>query len=445
MSALGNPPEVPRPGGHQALDEARQAITRDQREQLERIEFQRTHWFEIDSKLSSDNQLEVLQRGDALEKARSSLIASARRSIYVSTYSLTPEAVGFQFVKDLCTKKADNPELDIRLIYDYGHLKRTGDAAIERARACGIPALPYNWSRQTGLANRLFEMHEKLLIVDGLSFITGGSNYGPAYLTHSHSSDSWQDLDILTAGPAACIMHREFIQNWKDTVRWTQPLRFVKRWKDSHRDLIGSDDFAGCEEVPAGHSRVLPVYSNPHLRHRDKPLLERYLKAIRSADEEILLYMPYLMPRPLLRDALIAARQLRNVKVKIITNSAASSDEKPAHELLYAFSRSLLQAGVEIVEWPNPGTLHRKAGVIDRKYAFIGSDNLTGRAQSWNTESVVFTDDAVAVRLVRQQILQDMRSAHPLTLAEAQSKWSELGWFGRRVFGILQPYLTGED
>ncbi len=122
----------------------------------------------------------------------------------------------------------------------------------------------------------------------------------------------------------------------------------------------------------------------------------RRLSAQRASEveREVLIESPYFV----LGDATIErVRQLtaRGVKVRVLTNSAASHDVLPALAG-YVYSRKkLLNAGVELYElrpdtnmhrdWSvlagkSHAALHAKSLVFDRKSVFIGSFNLDPRS-----------------------------------------------------------------
>jgi putative cardiolipin synthase len=104
----------------------------------------------------------------------------------------------------------------------------------------------------------------------------------------------------------------------------------------------------------------------------------------------------------------------RGVRVRILTNSLASSDVGIVHAGYSKYRRDLLRAGVELYEMnkkmtrkerkakkgkygSSKASLHAKSFVFDRKQVFIGSLNLDPRAVLYNTEiGVVLTSSEMA-------------------------------------------------
>ena len=97
----------------------------------------------------------------------------------------------------------------------------------------------------------------------------------------------------------------------------------------------------------------------------------------------------------------------RGVRVRVLTNSAASTDVIAAHAGYENTREKLLKAGAELYElrpdtdmerrWSllagkSRAALHAKSLVFDRKSVFIGSFNLDPRSSTLNTEVGVMID-----------------------------------------------------
>jgi phosphatidylserine/phosphatidylglycerophosphate/cardiolipin synthase-like enzyme len=95
------------------------------------------------------------------------------------------------------------------------------------------------------------------------------------------------------------------------------------------------------------------------------------------------------------------------VKVSVLTNSLAATDEPVVHVGYARYRDALLHGGVDLYELSpkriasserlrlpgaSLGSLHAKAAVIDERRIFIGSTNLDPRSDSTNTELGIFAD-----------------------------------------------------
>jgi putative cardiolipin synthase len=133
---------------------------------------------------------------------------------------------------------------------------------------------------------------------------------------------------------------------------------------------------------------------------------------VRQTKHELLIESPYLI----LNDRSIQgvkALTARNVKVRILTNSAATNDVIAAHAGYAETREDLINAGAEIYElrpdsnmkrdWSiaagkSRAALHAKALVFDRESVFIGSFNLDPRSTAINTEIGVMIDSPEIAR-----------------------------------------------
>ncbi len=119
----------------------------------------------------------------------------------------------------------------------------------------------------------------------------------------------------------------------------------------------------------------------------------------------------------------------RGVRIRISTNSLASTDNIAAFSGYHRQRARLLNAGVELYEFkPHPGiqkelieryprlsknnpvfALHAKSMVIDDETIFIGTFNLDPRSANLNTEVGVLIDSEELARQLTKNIERDLR------------------------------------
>jgi putative cardiolipin synthase len=167
------------------------------------------------------------------------------------------------------------------------------------------------------------------------------------------------------------------------------------------------------------------------LRHR----LGEVAKQVQS---ELIIVSPYLVPGPGGMKFFEGLRE-RNVSVRLLTNSLASTDMSIVHSGYQAFRVPLLGMGVNLYEVrpvlgapivrgnqlksPSSGqyALHAKVFVFDRQRVFVGSMNLDQRSLHLNTEIGLIIESP---ELARQIALRFTDIAQPansyvLMLSEA--------------------------
>jgi putative cardiolipin synthase len=150
---------------------------------------------------------------------------------------------------------------------------------------------------------------------------------------------------------------------------------------------------------------------------------------MKSANQELIIMSPYFIPGKQ-GVALISDLVARGVRVRILTNSLASTDS-PLVDIGYARYRvPLLKLGIELREMrPKLGqkharfhpfrsanaSLHAKALVIDQKIVFIGSLNMDERSAKTNSEMGLVISSAEIARQVTS-LLDDLATDSSYTL-----------------------------
>jgi putative cardiolipin synthase len=228
-------------------------------------------------------------------------------------------------------------------------------------------------------------MHNKLLLVDGLIGLTGGRNYQERYFDWDPGFN-YRDRDVLVGGPAAALMQRSFEQFWVAPRSIPAPaLRDVRRAlgnSESGRAVLAQPPLRRPDRVEAlrrelsDPARLHAVLIEPLHRvgrvdflsdgpekqlgriepgRRDSSQSLR--QAVTRAQEEIVLQTPYLVLSPQARDTFRRLRQREAPpRVRISTNSLASTDAFPVYALSHKYKRTYLRdLGFEIHEYkPHP-------------------------------------------------------------------------------------------
>jgi putative cardiolipin synthase len=307
-------------------------------------------------------------------------------------------------------------------------------------------------------------MHNKLFIADGAMAIIGGRNVANEYYLRS-ASENFVDVDAFTAGfivrPLAALFDRYWNSDPVYPLRavthsdlapeqlrakfeqWTGPATTPPPADLPPNDILGYGPIA--DDLDLGRLGLIWGKAYVFADHPDKPfdsdvgspLLEtsvtyNVFEAIRSAKQEVVASSPYFVPGQLSMDMLRELRG-RGVKVTVLTNSLASTDEPIVHIGYSRYREELLGMGVDLYELSSSrlmnnrraflfgkslGRLHAKLVVIDRKKLFIGSMNLDPRSASINTElGAVIESPELARELTRIIDIDRLQSAYKVRLA----------------------------
>jgi putative cardiolipin synthase len=168
----------------------------------------------------------------------------------------------------------------------------------------------------------------------------------------------------------------------------------------------------------------------------------------------VLLATPYFVPGA---DSLAALRQARarDVRLTVLTNSLATTDEPLVHFGYARYRLALLKLGVALHElMPMPeatlddrdrdderhgaslGRLHAKLLVVDERWVSIGSMNMDRRSARANTEAAIVIDDPVLAGEVSAFLERDRRSAsYALRLRDGGKR---VEWVGAGGNGVVR-------
>lgn len=341
------------------------------------------------------------------------VLRAAHRGVRVRVLIDDLDAAGKDF--DLATFSA-HPNIEVRVFNPFASRGSLGLSHL--LEFLGDPAR----------LNR--RMHNKLWIADNAIAIVGGRNLGDEYFD-AHGEVNFADLDILSAGPVVRNISRSFDDYWNS--EWAVPIEaFIgtppgagqlaafERVLEARLESFRDTDYARIlRETGLGlrlRSGQLPLIPADAIALYDPPakisgsgadaaprqiFASRMRPIVDAAQREVILISPYFIPSEE-GISVLAALARRGVRVRILTNSLASTDYVPLAYAGYARLRArLLAAGLELYEMrPEPrdaggsrrpgassgAYLHTKAIVVDRRHVVIGSMNLDPRSRLHNTE-----------------------------------------------------------
>ena len=306
-------------------------------------------------------------------------------------------------------------------------------------------------------------MHNKLFIADGAMAVIGGRNVANEYYLRS-MAENFIDVDAFAAGWIVPPLQYLFDRYWNSDPVY--PLEAVAKTGYSKQELRALfEDWTGAEKTPPpkevppsdilGYGPIADdldigrlglIWGEAYVfaDHPDKPfdgevggeLLEtsvtyNVFEAIRGAKESVVASSPYFVPG---QHSLEMFRELRanGVKVTVMTNSLASTDEPIVHIGYAAHREELLRMGIDLYELSSSrlkdnkrpflfgkslGRLHAKLVVIDKKRLFIGSMNLDPRSATINTELGAMIDSPQLAReLLRIIDIDLLQSAYRVRL-----------------------------
>ncbi len=314
-------------------------------------------------------------------------------------------------------------------------------------------------------------MHNKLFVADGVMAVIGGRNIADEYFLRS-SSSNFVDMDAFVMGAAVREFSAIFDRYWNSEVVF--PIELIgepigdkaarrKQFDDTiaalptpppadppATDVLGygplSEDLdTGQVGLQWGIARALSDPPEKLLSKTPKVAFETsvtnsVMMQVWQAKSELVITSPYMIPG-IDGVASFESLQRSKVKVTVVTNSLAATDEPLVHNGYSKYRPAMLRAGVDLYELSptltqttkrlgmfgkSLGRLHAKTAVIDRRLVFVGSMNLDPRSASANTELGMFIESpALAKELLRVINISRLESAYRVRL---DPKTSQLQW-----------------
>ena len=293
----------------------------------------------------------------------------------------------------------------------------------QQLRDAGVEVLP---ALQVGLFRSVvgrtdLRLHRKIVVIDGQTAWTGSMNLvDPRYFKQDSGVGQWVDAMIRVQGSVVVPLAATMIGDW------------MLESNGVLEDVIKSVGLHLVE--PQGKADIQVIASGPG--ESDDGLLQMILGLIYSAQNELVLTTPYLVPDDSLLRALRGAAA-RGVKVRLIVPEKV--DSFLTRFASRSFYHDLLQFGVEIYLYRD-GLLHTKSITIDSTTAMFGTVNLDMRSLWLNYEVALFIYDAEFAAQLRQ-LQQSYINESDLLGAEQWARRSFGHRFLENTLRLVSPLL----
>ncbi len=298
-------------------------------------------------------------------------------------------------------------------------------------------------------------MHNKTFIVDGKVVITGGRNIADEYFDYDHEYN-FRDRDVLLLGKVSQNINTSFSQFWysdlsKDVTTiiddlpsnataenrfdklheyacnpqnfWPQVRKRIANLPSTFKTINDSGDLVWLDDVQF-------ISDDPGKNDGENGLggggrsTTALIDLVKNAQTSIEIQTPYLITTTLAQNLFKEATE-RGVKIRILTNSLASTDNLEAFSSYQTDRERLLKTGVRIFEFRPDAEerlsimtgelqetlehkpifgLHAKSMVIDNKITVVGTFNIDPRSANLNTECVVIVNSTQ----ISQRVLKGM-------------------------------------
>ena len=344
-----------------------------------------------------DNEVTLLENGEAYFPRVCDAIATARREVVIETFILFDDPVGQQLKTVLIEAAGRGVSVDLT-IDGWGSAFLSPDFTGELIRA-GVRLHVFDPGRTilTWRTNVFRRLHRKIVVIDGVRAFIGGINFGHDHVAE-YGPQSKQDYAIEVSGPIVESMHRLVRDALAEARPRSGPVRRpgYPAWRSATMAGTGPGKAGegnagpsdgrpedGVQDPPRPFGPALALFvTRDNDRHRTD-IEQHYRTAFRLARTRIVIANAYFFPGYRFLRELVRAAQ-RGVTVDLILQGRPDlSLAKSAPEWIYGY---LIRAGVRIHEYVDR-PLHAKVAVVDDEWATVGSSNLDPLSLSLNLEA----------------------------------------------------------
>ena len=428
---------------------------------------------ECEELMSDKTGVYILEKGEESLIGRAWLTQNVARTIDVQYFIWSTDNIGTLAAEQLL--RAAERGVNVRVIVDDLLVDAQGKTLLLLSAHPNAQIRIYNpnisvgvgWWQRLKNAFASFRsinqrMHDKTAIFDGVAGITGGRNMADEYFDYNQTYN-FRDRDVLLLGPAVSEMSENFEEFWNspfvhpvETILEDEGLTITaddvaQRSHELHAYAADPNNFKpevryAIVSAPRLFPTLLQAMSwedvtfisdAPGKNKGDSGLggggesTQQLIDAVKRAKSSILIQSPYLvMPEGGIE--LFEQLVQRGVRVRISTNSLASTDNIQAFSGYHGQRKDLLEAGVELYEFkPHPAlkeelidrypkiavnnpvfALHAKSMVIDDRMVFIGTFNLDPRSANLNTEVGMLAESVELARQLTASIERDIDPAN---------------------------------
>ena len=373
--------------------------------------------------------------------ARVVLAAAAQRSIDAQYFIWHGDQVGMLLFEALWN--AAERGVRVRLLLDDGGTSGIDPTLAALDAHANIEVRLYNpftvrGSRALGYLSdfqRLNKrMHNKSFTADNQASVIGGRNIANEYFGAA-GAIGFADLDVVVVGPVVQEVSTQFDRYWNSAsaypaAEFVGPVdadgtaRLQAAFAQTRADPVSVDYLKAVREsavlaqllerrLELEWTTAQVLYDDPaktldRSARTDVLLFPALMERMGRAQKSFDIVSPYFVPGDQ-GTVLLADLARRGVKVRVLTNSLASSDERVVHAGYMKRRHDLLRAGVVLYELKPAANkevlkvkgrfgagkvagLHAKTYAVDGERIFVGSFNFDQRSARLNTEMGVVLD-----------------------------------------------------
>ncbi len=262
--------------------------------------------------------------------------------------------------------------------------------------------------------------HRKIAVIDGRVGYVGGINIGDEYTRITKKYGQWHDTHLKVEGDGIYDLQLTFLKDW-----------FYQTGEDLV--LLNPNYLEFNKIVHTGLIQIVP--SGPD--YKEFAIKDMIFKIITSAEKEVTIMTPYLVPDFDVVRALITASK-NGVDVRLIVPGIP--DRKVVGVINRSYYSQLLKAGIKIYE-VNSTFVHSKVMIVDQEIAMIGTTNLDFRSFNLNFEITSFIMEEQVINSLVQISENDFNNSELLNYDEWEQKKNIGVELVRKTIQLFAPFF----
>ena len=351
-----------------------------------------------------------LDQGAASFQRRLELIEAARRSIALEFVIYDVDDASRLLTQALIQRAREG--VQVRILVDFSApVFKLKPAYARLLGEAGVKVRYYNTSAIYRLVSIQHRSHRKLLIIDETTVLTGGRNIANDYFDLSDHYN-FLDSDLEVTGPIVKTVLQSFDVYWNSRLATEPPLDSETNDEAAKFMVQQTGDAALIERLRTAGASYRQTHQThqcqdlrfvtdfPNHGEKSRKVFNAIVDELGRAKHEAVVESPYFVIRSG-GYAVLEDLEKRRVRVRVLTNSLASTDASYAVAALYPRLGSLAATGLTLSAYggaplPSQGTslvggsprwgVHSKRGVIDGETTLLGTYNIDPRSANLNSE-----------------------------------------------------------
>jgi len=366
---------------------------------------------------TTDNRVTYYKNGELFFPALLENLKEAKEFIFIEFF-IIGEGKWWTEIEKVLLEKA-NEGVDVRILYDaLGSLAVLPNNYARKLRKKGIKCYKFHHFKPMLSGSYNNRDHRKIVVIDHKYGFTGGMNLADEYANAEQRFGYWKDTMVRIEGPGIGNLISIFLENFDLTChrvsKYSKYLDFEFEKFDEPGYIYSFGD------GPGGYAKNEPIGE------------ENYIQIINSADRNLWISTPYLIPTYRLMEAVKNAAK-RGVEVKLFVPGIP--DKKVVYWLAKADFNQLVESGVKLYIY-KPGFNHEKEIVADGVLAFCGTINFDFRSLTHHFECGVTMYGVPCI----SEMVKDFEEMESVSVRVEAGK--KLNIFQRGLVAVLKVFRT---